>query len=117
MINKIHFLLYIRSTLKNTIITVIKTEPKTKYFQISSQSFPTKLKKKNNLYVLQQISNQLVNKLKQEKGQNIKIIFNGTGKGRYTILKHLIQKFNIIAITDTTPIPFNGCRPSKIKRR
>lgn len=111
------FLIYIKCTLKNTHITLTHPQTGKILLQTSSRSYPLKIKKKNNVYILQKISQQVIDQLKLLQCKNIKIIIKGIGRGRYNIVKHLFQKFNIVSIKDQTPVPFNGCRPPKIKRR
>ena len=41
----------------------------------------------------------------------------GFGNGRYSCLKALqLSGLRILSILDSTPIPFNGCKPSKKRR-
>lgn len=113
--------IYIKSTLKNTIITGINPKTNSLLFQFSSQSYPINTKKKNNIYILQKLCNKI--KLKfYELNFNTKsivllIYINGIGRGRFQVLKNLRQNFKIYSITDITPRPFNGCKVKKQKRK
>lgn len=111
------FLIYLTCTYKNTLITIFSSTTKKKILQISSRSFPIKIKKKNNPYILQKMSFYIIRHLKKMKCKNIKIFINGIGRGRYHIIKYLSKKFKILIITDRTPVPFNGCKNKKQKRR
>lgn len=108
--------IYINCTFKNTLITVTnsKREP---LFQKSSRSYDLKIKRKNNPYILYQITSQIAVSLKKLKYKQLAIYIKGVGSGRYNILKHLIKRFKIIIIQDNTHTPFNGCRPKKKKRK
>lgn len=110
--------LYIKCTLKNTLITLVNDQQKVIY-QTSSKSYPIKIKRKNNAYVLQKISLNILKILKNynKKKIKVKIYINGIGAGRYNIIKHLIKKVRVCYIKDLTNLPFNGCRPKKQKRR
>ncbi|KAI9229826.1 MAG: hypothetical protein DHS80DRAFT_3305, partial [Piptocephalis tieghemiana] len=68
-----------------------------------------------------QAVNQLVTKAQDKKLDvyNIAIKLSGFGMGRdasYRAIRTLAPKWNIVRVEDTTPIPFNGCRPKKARR-
>lgn len=115
--------LYINCNLTNTLITVTNLDNKVIY-QISSKSSKLKAKKKNNPYILRNISS-ILNKLilkNQKLGAKtkrlpIQLFLKGFGIGRYHILKNFSRRIKIKLIEDRTFLPFNGCRPSKKKRR
>jgi small subunit ribosomal protein S11 len=49
--------------------------------------------------------------------KNIDVRVKGPGPGRDSAIRGLnAEGFRITSITDTTPIPHNGCRPSKKRR-
>lgn len=49
--------------------------------------------------------------------KQIKILINGPGPGRETVIRSLQKAgLQIILIRDITPIPHNGCRPPKKRR-
>jgi small subunit ribosomal protein S11 len=49
--------------------------------------------------------------------KNIDVRVKGPGPGRDSAIRGLnAEGFKITSITDTTPIPHNGCRPSKKRR-
>lgn len=108
--------IYIKCTLKNTLITVTNSK-KQPLFQKSSKSYDLKIKRKNNPYVLNKITFEIIEILKSLKYKQLGIYIKGVGAGRYNILKHLVKKFKIILIKDKTSIPFNGCRVKKKKRK
>ncbi len=108
--------IHIKSTLKNTLVSI-----KQKDFlllQISSKSLPkVKNQKSNNFYTLKELSKEIINVIKKKGCTQLRIYIKGTGMGRNIIIRALSYKFSIISIHDLTPIPFNGCRPKKQKRR
>lgn len=108
--------IYIKCTLKNTLITVTNSK-KEPLFQKSSRSYNLKIKRKNNPYILNKITMEIVKTLKQLRYKKLGIYINGIGSGRYNILKHLVRKFRILIIEDRTSVPFNGCRAKKKKRK
>lgn len=107
---------FVKCTFRNTLIT-ITNENQEPLFQRSSRGYPTKLKRKNNPYILQKVMLQVVTFLKKLKYRHLYIFINGVGAGRYNILKHLVKRFKIIVIQDKTRVPFNGCRLPKPKRK
>lgn len=115
--------IHITSTIKNTLVTMTKLGPDNKvFFQISSRGYPIKMRKKNNAYILQKMSMQIIAQVKKLKKARAHIFIKGVGQGRYNVVKYLSsknlsKKLKIISINDRTPIPFNGCRPKKQKRR
>ncbi len=49
--------------------------------------------------------------------KNLDVRVKGPGPGRDSAIRGLnAQGFKIQSITDVTPIPHNGCRPSKKRR-
>jgi small subunit ribosomal protein S11 len=49
--------------------------------------------------------------------KNLDVRVKGPGPGRDSAIRGLnAEGFRITSITDTTPIPHNGCRPSKKRR-
>ena len=108
--------IYIKCTLKNTLITVTNSK-KEPIFQRSSRSYDLKIKRKNNPYILSKITFEIIDMLKKLRYVKLGIYINGIGSGRYNILKHLTKKFKILIIEDRTRIPFNGCRAKKRKRK
>jgi small subunit ribosomal protein S11 len=49
--------------------------------------------------------------------KNLDVRVKGPGPGRDSAIRGLnAEGFKITSITDTTPIPHNGCRPSKKRR-
>lgn len=49
--------------------------------------------------------------------KNIDVMVRGPGPGRESAVRALSAKgFKINSISDVTPLPHNGCRPSKKRR-
>jgi len=65
-----------------------------------------------------QTAGQRAAQLAVEKGVSaIRVLVKGLGAGRMTSIKGLqMGGLNVVSITDTTPIPHNGCRPKKARR-
>lgn len=107
---------YIKSTLKNTLVTVKQNN--SVILQISSKSLPKiKNQKPNNFHTLKELSKEIVNVIRRKDSFQLKIFIKGVGIGKSILIKNLSYNFLILSIHDLTPIPFNGCRPKKQKRR
>jgi small subunit ribosomal protein S11 len=109
--------LYVKCSLKNTIISLTKNNGDV-LKQWSTKSLKKTKFKKNTPYNVQLITYQVNQFIKMKKIKGLNIHFNGTGLGKYNILKNLKKKnFKIRYIFNQTALPFNGCRKKKMKRR
>jgi small subunit ribosomal protein S11 len=65
-----------------------------------------------------QIAAEKAGRLAQECGvKNIEVLIKGPGPGRESAVRALnAVGFKITSISDVTPVPHNGCRPSKKRR-
>jgi small subunit ribosomal protein S11 len=74
--------------------------------------------KRSSSHAAQKVAELLGSKLLETKVVNIIITFKGLGKGRKFILKGLKKsKINVLRLIDRTPLPHNGCRPKKRRRK
>jgi len=127
--------IYIRTTLNNTLVTLLqntstlnKNYPyKTsdclkvlKVFSCGSSGF--KGRSKETPFAHTVLATNIISFIEYLGVTNVHVILKGIGSHRQTILKALLKqslsnKFKILSITDVTRAPYNGCRPSKRKRR
>jgi small subunit ribosomal protein S11 len=109
--------LYIKASLKNTIISLTKINGNV-LKQWSTKSLKKTKFKKNTPYNVQLITYNINQFIKIKKIKKLNIYLSGTGLGRYNVLKNFKKKnIKIDYIFDRTAIPFNGCRQKKMKRR
>ena len=109
--------LHITANLKNTLISLTKTNGNV-LKQWSTKSLKKTKFKKNTPYNVQLIVYQINKYLQKNKIKKIKIYLHGTGLGRYNVLKNLKKKnIKVKYILDKTIKPFNGCKLKKQKRR
>jgi len=108
--------LHIKCTLKNTIISLTKNTGEV-LKQWSTKSLKKSKFKKNTPYNVQLIVYKVNKFIQFKKIPKMNIYLNGTGLGRYNILRNLKRKkVKIAYIFDKTSIPFNGCRQRSMKR-
>lgn len=109
--------LYVQNAIKNTMISLTKNNGEV-LKQWSTKSLKKTRFKKNTPYNVQLIVYNINKYIKSKKIKRLKINLKGSAFGRYNILKNLQKKYiKIDSIVDKTPIPFNGCRQKKMKRR
>jgi small subunit ribosomal protein S11 len=108
--------LYILATYNNTIITFTDQNGNV-IAQNSAGHLGFKGPKKATPYAAGLIIKNLLDKIKETGVKDIVIYLKGIGSGRDGALRAITAAgLNIIAISDTTPIPHNGCRQKKPRR-
>ncbi len=73
--------------------------------------------RKSTPYAAQVAAETVGDKAHEYGVKNIEVMVNGPGPGRESAVRALNGKgFKVTNITDVTPLPHNGCRPSKKRR-
>jgi len=109
--------IYINITKNNIIYTLTKIDGSP---LISLSPRKLKFKKTGRIdFYLSEIVAKCIAQIAIKLNINpVSIIFNGVGKSRRAAINAFKQKkLKIIQIKDASPIPHNGCRPRKLKRR
>ena len=107
---------HINSTFNNTIITITDTTGNTVSWS-SSGNKGFKGSRKSTPFAAQLAAEEAGKKAIEHGMKNIEIIIKGPGNGRESAIIALGSTGLIITvIKDVTPIPHNGCRPSKRRR-
>lgn len=107
---------HIRATFNNIIVSVTNIEG-----QVISWSSAGKMgfrgSKKNTPYAAQMASLDCA-KVAYDAGlRKVEVFVKGPGGGRDSAIRNLqTVGLEVISITDTTPLPHNGCRPPKRRR-
>ena len=86
--------LHITSTMKNTLITLVKFKPQTinkVYYQASSRGYPIKMKKKNNELILQKMGEDIVEQIQNIDTTEIFVFIKGVGPGRTNLINYLLE--------------------------
>ncbi|MBA4118221.1 MAG: 30S ribosomal protein S11 [Candidatus Puniceispirillum sp.] len=107
---------HIRSTFNNTLVTITDTNGNTISWSAAG-ACGFKNSRKSTPYAAQ-LAAEDAGKKAQEHGMRVlEVEVLGPGSGRESALRALQScGFTITSIRDVSPIPHNGCRPSKRRR-
>ncbi|NOK60992.1 MAG: 30S ribosomal protein S11 [Chloroflexi bacterium AL-W] len=107
---------HIQSTFNNTIITI--TDPSGNVVSWSSAGQNGfKGSRKSTPYAAQITAEAAARRALENGMRSIEVFVKGPGSGREAAIRSLQSNgLQVIAITDITPIPHNGCRPPKRRR-
>lgn len=107
---------YIQSTYNNTIVTLTDVNGNVISWSSSGER-GFKGTKKSTPYAAQIVATKAVESAKNVGLQEVIVFVSGVGGGREAAIRALSANgLSITEITDTTPIPHNGCRPKKARR-
>ena len=109
--------LYIKATFNNTLVTV--TDPKGNVLAwASAGKVGFKGSKKSTPFAATNAISKALEDSKQYGLKKLSVFINGPGVGRDAVLRYLrgSKDFEIDQISDITPVPHNGPRPSKQRR-
>ena len=107
---------HVHASFNNTIITITDRQGNALSWATSGgQGF--KGSRKSTPFAAQ-VAAEVAGKNAQETGvKNLEVRIKGPGPGRESAVRALnAAGFKITSITDVTPVPHNGCRPSKKRR-
>ena len=107
---------FIQATFNNTIVTM--TDPAGNVLAWSSAGANGfKGSRKSTPYAAQVTAEQASRKAQEHGLRQVDVYVKGPGSGREMAIRSLqASGMMVISITDTTPIPHNGCRPPKRRR-
>jgi small subunit ribosomal protein S11 len=107
---------YIHSTFNNIIVTL--TDPMGNVIAWGSSGIAGfKGSRKGTPYAAQRAAEGAARRAKEHGLRQVDVFVKGPGSGREAAIRSLqIAGINIVSIKDVTPIPHNGCRPSKKRR-
>ncbi len=107
---------YINAGFNNTIVTITDENGKTIAWSTSG-ACGFKGSKKSTPYAAQMAAENAAEKARSFGFEKADVFIKGVGVGREQALRGLIsQGIHIGRITDTTPIPHNGCRKPRTRR-
>lgn len=107
---------YIKSTFNNTIVTL--TDPAGNVISWSSSGAHGFKGSRKSTPFAAQVTAEAAARRAQEHGlRQVDVFVKGPGSGREMAVRSLqASGVMVMSITDTTPIPHNGCRPPKRRR-
>jgi small subunit ribosomal protein S11 len=107
---------YIKSTFNNTLVTITDTTGAVLAWATAGAS-GFRGTRKATPYAAQVAAEKAVEKAKLFGMERVHIYIQGVGSGREQAIRGLHSAgLNIESLTDTTPIPHNGCRKKKRRR-
>lgn len=110
---------YITCSFNNTLVTITDSRGNTKAWS-SSGKCGFKGSKKSTPYAGQMVAADAAKAVTDPKTgcgmERIKVYVNGFGASRDSAIRALASLLKVTALVDTTSVPFNGCRNSKIRR-
>jgi small subunit ribosomal protein S11 len=111
-----HGCVYIQATYNNTIITLTDLNGNTLAWA-SAGHCGFKGPKKSTPYAASTIVKTVAEKVKEIGVKEVNAYVKGVGPGRDSALRALnANGFHVLSIKDITPLPHNGCRPSRPRR-
>lgn len=107
---------YIQSTFNNTVVTI--TDPEGNVIASgSSGTAGFKGSRKGTPYAAQMAARDAARKAMTHGLRQVEVYVKGPGSGREAAIRSLQSAgLYITGIRDVTPVPHNGCRPSKRRR-
>jgi small subunit ribosomal protein S11 len=111
-----HGIVYVQASFNNTIVTI--TDPAGNVVCWSSSgSLGFRGSRKGTPFAAQQASITAGTKAKDQGMRTADVFVSGPGGGRESAVRALSTVgIEVRRITDSTPIPHNGCRPPKKRR-
>lgn len=107
---------YISAGMNNTVIS-ITDEKGNALFNGSSGMFGFKNARQATPYAATKVAEETGAKAFNAGVREVNVYVKGAGNGRVSSIKALkTAGLKVVSITDTTPLPHNGCRPSKKRR-
>ena len=114
--NVAHGHAHIKSTFNNTIVSI--TDPSGAVIAWSSSGqVGFKGSRKSTPFAAQLAAESAARRAIEHGMRKVDVFVKGPGSGRETAIRSLqAAGLEVGAITDVTPVPFNGCRPPKRRR-
>ena len=107
---------HIHSSFNNTIVSLTDKAGNMLTWS-SGGKIGYKGSKKSTPFAAQLAAEEVAKKAIEMGINKVKVLVKGPGGGRESAIRSLdANGLQIIMITDTTPIPHNGCRPRKTRR-
>ncbi len=107
---------HVNSSFNNTMVTITDAQGNTIAWS-SSGVMKFKGSRKATPYAAQMAAEDAAKKAQEHGLQTVEVLVRGPGSGRESALRALqAVGLTVTSISDTTPVPHNGCRPPKRRR-
>jgi small subunit ribosomal protein S11 len=107
---------HIKSSFNNTIITITDQFGNALAWA-SSGNVGFKGSRKSTPFAAQLAAETVARRAMEHGVRKVDVVVKGPGSGRETAIRTLQNTgIEVVGIKDVTPIPHNGCRPSKRRR-
>ncbi|MDX8388565.1 MAG: 30S ribosomal protein S11 [Ghiorsea sp.] len=107
---------HIKASFNNTLITFTDESGNTISWATSGGS-GFKGSRKSTPFAAQVAAEEAAVKAAEHGVKNVAVLVKGPGSGRESAMRAIAAAgLNVTSIRDVTPIPHNGCRPSKRRR-
>jgi len=114
--NITHGIAHIKSSFNNTIITISDQQGNTLAWA-SSGNVGFKGSRKSTPFAAQLAAETAARRAMEHGVRRVDVVVKGPGSGRETAIRSIQNTgIEVLGIKDVTPIPHNGCRPSKKRR-
>lgn len=114
--NVVRGIVHIKSTQNNTIVTITDTNGETLAWD-SAGTIGFKGARKSTPFAATRAAEQAAGKARKMGMSEVEIRIKGSGAGRESAVNGLTAAgMRVTAVEDHTPVPHNGCRPSKRRR-
>ncbi|MBZ0169996.1 30S ribosomal protein S11 [Candidatus Methylomirabilis lanthanidiphila] len=114
--NIAHGIACVQATFNNTIVTITDMTGNVVAWA-SAGSVGFKGSRKSTPFAAQRAADSAAQKAMGHGMREVRVYVKGPGAGREAAIRALqAAGMEIVAIKDVTPIPHNGCRPSKRRR-
>ena len=107
---------HVNASFNNTMVTITDSQGNTISWQ-SAGGMGFKGSRKSTPYAAQVAAEDAAKKAQEHGMKTVEVNVRGPGSGRESALRALqAAGLTVTSIRDTTPIPHNGCRPTKRRR-
>ncbi|MDX1620548.1 MAG: 30S ribosomal protein S11 [Nitriliruptorales bacterium] len=115
--NVMHAICHIKATFNNTTIAFTDQQGNAVAWS-SGGNAGFKGSRKSTPFAAQLAAEQAAKAAIEHGVRKVDVVCKGPGAGRETAIRTLAaQGLEVLSIRDVTPVPHNGCRPPKTRRR
>lgn len=114
--NVTHGVVHIKSSFNNTIVSIADLDGNVLAWA-SAGNAGFKGSRKSTPFAAQLAAEQAARKAMDHGVRKVDVVVKGPGSGRETAIRSIQNVgIEVTGIKDVTPVPHNGCRPSKRRR-